>query len=239
VGAQLQLRNLQVHDAVGRPLALAASPYRPELWFGGPNGVGHALAASGALAIALAPRFAPALGVWGLGLLAVLLTGSRTAAVALLLGGGGLLALSLPRRRWWWLGVAAALGVALALSVGGETLGRVGAWSWEDRNVLWRIDQMGSAWATLRAYPWTGAPLSELAHNFWLQQAGTLGVPGLLAALWLTGGMLIWALRLRSARAFGVVGTVLLLQVSDISLWFVVVMVPAMWALQQASDGEL
>jgi hypothetical protein len=238
-GAQLRLRDLQVHDADGVRLALAASPYRPELWFGGPNGVGHALAASGALAVALAPRFVSAWGVGSVVLLGLLLTGSRTAALAFLLGAGGLLATHLPWRRWWLLGLLAAAAGLVGLLVGGEGLGRLGVWSWEDRNVLWRIDQMGAAWGSMLAQPLTGGPLAELAHNFWLQQAGTLGVPGLLSALWLTGGMLAWALALRSARALGVVATVLLLQVSDLSLWFVVVMVPAMWALQLAREGEL
>lgn len=231
-GAQLVLRSLRAHDATGAPLPMAATPFRPSLWFGGPNAVGHALAALTALALALSGRLGPALLLGLVGLLAVLLSGSRTASVALVVGGSWVLVTFVAPRWRRPLVLLGALALLAGVSLFGDALGRVGVWSWQDHNVQSRWVEMQAAWASMLAHPWRGAQLPLMAHNFWLQQAGTLGVPGLLAALWLTAGVLWLALRSRSARALGVVITVLLLQLTDVSLTHVGVMMPLMLALQ-------
>jgi hypothetical protein len=230
--AQVALRSAIFVDANGVPLRPVAMPSRLKLWYGNPNTVGHAVAAIAALAMALSPRFIPALLYWGIGLLAVIPTGSRTAALALAVGGAWLLA-SFVRPRWRLpLSGLAFAAVAYAVDRWGDALGRMGDWAWEDQGIQARLELMQIAWSTMLEHPVTGAALEMGAHNFWLDYAGTLGVPGLLAALWLTGGMLYLAWRVRSARAFGVVLTALTLQLSESTLPHFAVMMPVMLAIQ-------
>ena len=231
-GAQVHVRAFSAVDAAGVTLPPSPMPTRASIWFSNPNSLGHALAAFGALAMALSGRFLPAL-LWGaLGFVAIGLTGSRTAALALVVGGSWLLASHVPRR--WRLPLAALVVLVAVAAVGlqGDALGRLGAWSWQEENVQTRLAQMSVAWEAMLAHPLSGSVLPSGAHNFWLDYAGMLGVPGLLAALWLTLGILYLAWRVRSARAFGVVITVLVLQLTDNSLVHFGVLMPAMLALQ-------
>jgi len=230
-GEVVEVRSVWLADAAGRRLPAIAALARPRLWYGGPNLVGHVLAATAVMGAATAGRVRGAGALLALGGAAIAMTGSRTALVAALLGGAWVLASFLPQRRRRWVALGVVVLAALAVGPVAGWLGRAGVWRLDDRNVVWRLGQMQDAWETMLAAPWTGGPLAESAHNFWLQLGGSYGLPGLIAAAWFTLGILWLARRWAGARGLGMAVAVLVLQIADDSLAYLGVSGPLALAL--------
>lgn len=226
---------------------------RSRLWFGQANLLGHTLAANALVLLSTRP---PVLsGILGLAfsLGGIYLTGSRAAWLALLIGGGWLIwfmHLGKHRRIWFLLLLALSL-VILAFAVPG----RLQIWQLDDANTVARTEIWGAAWNMLTSQPWTGvgeegfmsawqaqhaedrreAPTH--AHNLWLQFGAIYGIPGLLAALWLSGGLLIIAWRWGRWRGLGLVVPVLIMQLFDYTLFYAGVLFPLILGLNTLRQG--
>jgi len=185
---RVELRDLRLRAEPGATIAPRPRLPRPRLWYGGPNLVGHTLALGGLMTAAAAPALVPAGATLLLAGAGVALTGSRTAAAVFVLCAAlALLVRARPRTRWLLIAAFALAAVAASALLEPSDLGRLGAWSWDDRNVQSRGIEMRDALQALAAEPARGVGegnLPSFAHNMWLQLGGEFGVPGLVAALW-------------------------------------------------------
>lgn len=263
-GSAVAIRNVRLAtgagpDGAGGEVALRpiAPPTRIRLHFPHPNFYGHTLAATGAVLAAVAPA-----GVAGGGLAlaaaGVILSGSRGAWLAILIAAAALafrLLRTLPPERR--LAPAAALvltvgvGVSVAILSGG--LGRldfVSAANPVDRPAVWRValealverpaGGLGAGGFTdyWRAHtpPGVREPVGH-AHNLWLELASGYGLPGLAAALWLTGGLGWLGWRRGRWRGLALVVPILVMNTVDTTLLFSGVLLPLLVGLN-ALHGE-
>lgn len=246
---RVELRDLHVRVEPSATIAPRPRLPRPRLWYGGPNLVGHTLALGGLMTAVAAPSLVPAgatLLVAGAG---VALTGSRTAAAVFLTCAALLLLVrARPRARWSLIAAFVLAVVAASVLLDPSDLGRLGAWSLDDRNVQSRSVEMRDALHALAEEPLRGVGegnLPSFAHNMWLQLGGEFGVPGLVAALWWSTAVIVIGWR-RGALAGGVLALAFLgLQVVDDSWRYPGVFLPLLVGLSTlarvrggASEGD-
>ena len=238
-GAVLEMRNLSLSSANTReqPSPIPSEP-RQSFWFGHPNLAGHTLAIVGLSFISQALSLPWALVGFAMTASGIWLTGSRTAWLVSLFAATWLLWLVCPanqRRYFWWVMV----GVVGLMGIGFSTLGRLSDLDIEgsvSRIAIWRV-----AWQAFLQYPWTGLPSTfsdywrqhggttvsvEHAHNFWLSLASSYGIAGLIAALWLSGGLLYMAWRGPGWRAIVLVVAVLTMNIFDFTLFQGTILLP-------------
>ena len=220
-------------------------PFRSAVWFLNANYAGHSLVAFTLLILFLLPQ-----NVWGLwatiiigliGGVGVYFTESRAAWFALGIGLLCSLNLLLPKwsRVWFW--GATATGLALvALSGGGEFLGRLASvdQSGTTRQSIWKVAinyltshpfaiSPASAFADVyvATYPSATEKISH-AHNFWLQMGVRFGVFGIFASLVLTVLMVLFYWKQGSWKALFFLMPLLLMNFLDYSLDYAGVLVP-------------
>lgn len=188
-------------------------------------------------------------------LAAVIVTGSRTAFVGAVAGTVALVVMAAGAsakrtgRRLIAGGVLAAIALVAAVFAivpTGDLLGRLAFWQADapganqvSRVEIWNLAVEGIREAPLAGWgadgfadlwrenhPDDGRAVPQHAHNFWLQLAVAYGLPGLLAASWLSIGLVFISLRARSAFVTAIVAAVLVMQLFDSTLTFVGVLLP-------------
>ncbi|HZJ09167.1 MAG TPA: O-antigen ligase family protein, partial [Trueperaceae bacterium] len=210
-----------------------------------------------------AAAFAAAVVTGAALLAAVTITGSRTAffggALGLLALSGLAARASFMRARRWLLPVlgivALALAAVLAVQPAGDLLGRLAFWTAGpgDANQVSRVEIWKVALAGIREAPMTGwgaegfpdlwrehfpadgRAVPQHAHDFWLQLGVAYGLPGILAALWLTGALLVRAVRAGGGAPLLVVVALLAMQLFDHTLTFVGLLLPLTAVLNGSS----
>lgn len=229
------------------PPTPAVGEWRPTLFHGSRNLLGHS-AAVAALAVLAVARSWPGrlLGVAPFLAIAAL-TGSRSAWLGLLVG-AVILAVGRARRpgdslrsAWWLVPLAAVAGLAGTWAVRSSLLERQTP----------RLEIFAGAVRAFRDHPWRGltgrdigfsdywqaaanAPAGEVvahAHNLWLQAAATHGVLGLAAVTWLSLAFMILAWRLGRLAGVALALGALTMSTLDISFLFVGVQLPLIWGL--------
>ena len=255
-GLEIALREVSMRAADGTPLA-AAPLARLDLWFPHANLAGHALVAGGLLLLLLVRGPTLCVTSTALVLVAVFLTGSRAAWGAALVGMPWILWLRLAgRERLFTIAILAVAGAAMILGLGGDALGRLQLWAAYDDNPVTRVEIWHIAYQGFLEHPWTGVEAREggfaaywqkrysgdsaqqvtHAHNVWLAFASSYGVPGLVAILWLTGGLLQLAWRWGRWRGFAVALPIFLMNFVDYTLFFPGVLLPMVFALNALRD---
>ncbi len=169
------------------------------------------------------------------------LTGSRTAFLAILLAFMLLLYFMAKRRRWLIYSICA---VMLAGSIGFFGLSRLGRLIEFDNEATPRPEIWRLAWQVFRENPLTGLSSEEFrgyalergvgveaggvthAHNFLLYLASTYGIFGLIASLWLTGGLLWLAWNWGRWRALAFIVPIFFMNIFDVSLFYIGVILP-------------
>jgi hypothetical protein len=239
-GSVVELRDVHLRTSTpGKAQPLPAAIGRVGAWFGHPNLLGHATAVLAAVALALALRTRTGwIGVLALALAAavLLLAGSRAAwlgfAAAVMLA-----APSFVERRRRRTVVTTSILIVTSVAVAGAIgLGRVGESIGADGNTVTRAEIWHTAIAAWRSAPGLGVHDTALeaawhrerpgdsrsapvhAHNFWLEYAQRYGTPGLVAALWLSLGLVFVAWRRRRWLGLSVVVPVLVMNVLDFTI---------------------
>lgn len=251
---RLLIRGDVLHTDISTPTQLVY-PVRQSLWFGQPNLAGHAIAASAMAALALAGGTPAMLLTIFSGIVALYLTGSRTALVAFVLGSLLVMVLRSSWHRRTILTAMAAISLVVVLSVALSLVPQAKRWAalltYNDgqatpRTEIWagslgaflRHPALGlvGAHETFTSY-WDaqhkGEPHEQIrhAHNFWLEFASLYGVIGLLCSIWLSLQLL--HLGWRRGRGVGVtlVGTILFMNVFDYTLFYSGVLLPIILAI--------
>lgn len=196
---------------------------------------------------------------------AVATTGSRTAffggalAAIVLLISSQLPRSARPRRRLF-MALAAAVMLVLAFvgfGVGGDALGRLAFWqdAGGGANQVSRVEIWETGLAGVRQAPLTGwgadgfrevwrsghpgddRAVPQHGHDFWLQMTVAYGLPGLLAALWLSGGLLLLAARTKRPEPLIVIAAVLAMQLLDHTLTYIGVLAPLVLLLNTGTSS--
>ena len=249
----LELRNTRLRALDGRsakpqPNATFA---RSQLWFSHPNLAAHTVLSISlaALSASLSPGAAALIA--GLAAPLIFATGSRAALLALLFGSGWFLWLFLRRRSVRLLSVGA---VILLLGLGGFILfqGTPLIRGSAARPQIWR-----AALRDFWEHPWQGMSFSHYwqanyaqfsseqivhAHNLWLEFAASYGLPGLLAILWLSCGLLYLAWSWGRWRGLALVVPTFLMNLFDYTLFYSGVLIPLILginALRTSSSHRL
>lgn len=248
-GMLLETRNVTVRGPDGDKVPEAVSSTRQTIIFGDPNLAGHTLGTLGLAFVALA---SPLWGILGgsLSLFDMFLTGSRAALVGVALGLLGLAWLWLPRKLRLVLALTAALGSA-ALLLLAQVLPRLGALRLLSfQQITARSDIWAAAWEAFVAHPlrglgergfslyWAtnyGGEAVQHAHNYWLESAVSYGVLGLVSALALALGLLLYAAHTGGTPAFILVGSVLIMNLFDTTLSYAGVLFTLMLGLTTLS----
>jgi O-antigen ligase len=226
----------------------AMTGQRHKFWFEQPNLAGHTIVAVGLALVSTCRTALPGLVGLLLTLTGVFSTGSRAAFLAALVGLPWLLSIVIsPRQRKWLLLLVLPGAVAFMFLFGIESLGRLkflGVDELTTRPEIWTI-----AWQAFVEHPWTGigpekfgdywqanyrGESNELvahAHNLWLHFAAGFGLPGLLAALWLTGSLTYFAAYWAGWRGLALVVPVLLMNTFDYTLFYSGVLFPLILGL--------
>ena len=241
-GIDIALRGVSLQTVNGSAQPLA-NP-RSRLWFPQANLAGHTVGTVGLVALSTFPSSGVALGTSALTLLGVFLTGSRAAWLAVLLGLPWLLYLRWRSKRY--LGIALAFCLLLALSLvvldSSNRLRIIGVDDTVSRHTIWRV----AAGAFLDE-PLTGLGEGNFepywrdnvnyrfvpthAHNAWLAYASSYGLPGLVAILWFTGGLVFIAWRWGRWRGLALVTPILIMNVFDYTLFYSGVLLPLVLGL--------
>lgn len=254
LGSTLELRNLRFVEAGSGARAAPVNPFpRQELWFGHPNLLGHS-AALGGLAFAAFPG---ALAVSGAGLLAslyvVLSSGSRAALAALLIGAFVLFTLRARRAHGARWRATALVTAVVALLVAGYVMVIGGARA--DNGQVPRTLIVETAVDAMMSRPLAGlgpdasafedfwrarngppaAPVTH-AHNWWLQNGVTHGLPGLAAGVWLFVCLAVIAWRSSRWPGLVLVACIGLLQLVDTTLLTWGVLLPSTLMLNTLGD---
>ena len=252
------VRNTELQDLS----EAAIDPYplstviRQSFWTPHPNLAGHMIATFGLALLSLTRAGWLGFGGFILTLFSLWLTGSRAAWVAAL---PGLLWLFWhichPRTRRWIFPtlIIGAVCVLLVIGIGG--LGRFRVLGVEEltaRPVIWQ-----AAWQAFQDNPWIGIGSSNFisyfqayftgvsnevvthAHNLWLAFASSYGVFGLLAALWLSVGLLYIAWHWGRWRGLALVIPVLVMNIFDYTLFFAGVLLPLIFALNVMREQKM
>lgn len=222
--------------ATGVQLPRSPRPMRVRYLGAHANQLGHSAATVLAAVLAVGAGL-PAIAVAaGLTLANLWMAGSRAALVGTLMA----LALFLPslrgRHRLWLPGVLLLVVGAAYLVWGTAGWDRSAGETPTSREAIW-----STAWSAVADHPLRGLPSSfadywrerqgtsgeiSHAHNLWLQIAVTYGIPGLLAMLWLTLGLILFAWRLGRWRGMILVIPPLLMNLFDYTLFHPSVLFP-------------
>jgi O-Antigen ligase len=244
--AELEVRRVQV---VGSGVLLESVPFvgRVALWFAQPNLLGHSLAALLLCGLSISRRgwLSLLLAMTGLGLIA--LTGSRTALLVVVVGIPLLAVQNLSlRARPIVLSVVVAVAVlALVFTPG---IRRDGLSILNDGNATPRTRIMQIAWQAVLEHPFglgqgqfskyfeqhvgtVPHDAIQHAHNFWLELATRYGFPGLIAAVWISLGLLFVAWKRARWRGLTLVTLLLALNITDNTLLYQGVFCPLILTL--------
>ncbi len=249
-GSTVETRRVSLQTLPQARVYALAARQRQQLWFDHPNLLGHSVATAG-LALLATSRSAWQGGLGAtLALLVVALTGSRTALLGLLAGSAVTLIAAVPGRARSKLLVGGAFALAALIGFGLGGFDRT--FAAEDRAVIERTEVWGLAWQAFLSRPWRGLEESfesywktsyrgeslevlQHAHSLWLEFAANYGLPGLLAILWLTGGLLWLAWRWGGWRGLALVVPVLVMNVFDYTLFYSGVLYPLILGLNALS----
>ena len=250
---QVELRHTRLENLAGkRPVPVSTFP-RAQLWFSHPNLAAHTLLALTLAALTTTSSFSLTLVVSGLAAVSVFLIRSRAAGLALVLGAGWFSLLTYPFKpsRRFIIFLTAAILLVSALTFTSSSLRsqvffeRTGT----SRPDIWRV-----AWHAFLEHPWTGVganfpdywqatyrgdsqEIVPHAHNLWLQFAALYGLPGLVAALWLTGGLLYLAWRWGRWRGLALVVPVFMMNVFDYTFFYSGVLFPLLLGMNALRQG--
>ncbi len=238
-GISLQLRSSDLNyqdDSLRAPL-LIARDLRQKLWFPNENLAGHSAAALGLVLLSLLGSAAAAIWAYVMMLIAVSLTGSRTALLFAAVGGYLLIAIIFKHKKQlknfgFFTAFLVTFAVTSYMRFGPELFTMLGL---NLSQAVSRLDIWQTAWQAFLTNPLTGlnqdfasyfalqnpdTPLVMHAHNFWLDFAANYGIFGLMASL-LIAGYFAYAAWTR-ARWTGLVliVSILSLQLLDVSLLF-------------------
>ncbi len=235
----LEIRHILLEDSKTNTKVPGIPFSRQSLWFPQANLAGHSATMLGlTLLNSLSSGWLGLLSS-GLTFASIYLTGSRAAWLAALLGIPWLLWL-IARQERRWIVVILLIGVTL-LIIPLRTVGLVSSrvLDLEDGNTVTRTQIWRVSWEGFLEHPWTGlggnhqdfltywenhpnAPqqTADHAHNFWLHFAVSFGIPGLLASLWITVGLLYLAWRWGQWRGLAVVLPVFLMNIFDYTLFY-------------------
>jgi hypothetical protein len=250
-GLAVEIRSVRLETVTqDRRQPVARPGARSDLWFEQANLAGHTFATAGLLAVLLAPTVGTGVVVWVSAVATVFLTGSRAAWLAILMGGMWLMWLRGRRRHRLALAAAVAtLGLVLvSTGVGDRVLGRLLPSANEVGNSVSRTEIWEVAVDMFAANPATGTaglfsswwrdvrpddprPVPTHAHSLSLQYAAAYGVPGLVAAMWLQGALVLLAWRRRRWQGVAFIVPILLLSVVDYTLFYVGVLTPMILGL--------
>lgn len=249
----IETRNVRVTP--GR--AVRSLTFRPRqgLWFGGFDLAAAAVVALGLVVLTLVES--PWLMLLGVALMLVNVgfTGSRGAWIVGVAGSLTAIALA-----WSTIGssrfsrYSLPLLLILALIVGVPIAKRVRTMEAASQGVPSRQQIWGTALSALAAHPWSGIgskaftaywerdhPTEALvthAHNLWLEFGASDGMPGLIAAFLMTGGLLAAAWNRGRVRGLVLVGGVLALNTVDYSLFYSGVLLPLILGLNSLDHGH-
>ena len=247
---ELSLRNVQLESA-GLLQPEPLPPPRQSLWFSHANLAGHSLLAAGLIAVSWA-GLRRSLFYMGITFVAVFLTGSRAALLALVLG---VALYTLVNARMWRSKVFWSLITIISVVFVGTLLleGRVNIFSQNinriSRFAIWKL-----AWETFLSHPWIGIgsessfpdlwrasgsaePIAH-AHNLWLQFAAAYGVPGLLAMVWFTIGIVYLAWCWGGLRGLVLALPILIMNLFDYTLFSATVLFPLLLGLNTLRFGK-
>ena len=249
---QVEVRNTRLENLAGKqPVPVSTFP-RAQLWFSHPNLAAHTLLALTLAALTTTSSFNLTLIVSGLAAVSVFLIWSRAAGLALILGAGWFSLLAHPfRTRFVFLVTGLLLVSVLILTPSGLRSRLLIERTGTSRPEIWQV-----AWHALLEHPWTGVganfpdywratyrgdsqEIVPHAHNLWLQFAALYGLPGLVAALWLTGGLLYLAWRWGRWRGLALVVPIFMMNVFDYTFFYSGVLFPlllGMNALRQSGS---
>ena len=250
----LELRNPKPLAPFGRrPRVAFSSATRSKILSPHPNFAGHAAVAIGLSAIALLPRGSLQILGGALTLVAVYVTGSRTAWLATFLGLAALVLTVLPRLiRRFRIFLVVFLGALLTLVIVAAFLSNARVTSIRQEGAprphIWRL-----AWQATLSSPWTGLqqdfaswsgdqddsyePVNH-AHNFVLALSSEFGLFGLAAALWLLGGFLWLSWLWGRWRGFLLLLPIVLLNTLDFTLFRADVLLPTMLWMNAFREGN-
>jgi hypothetical protein len=239
-GTNIEMRNIRLSLPDGSEVP-ALPNTRTSLWFPQANLAGHSIATAGLILVSLLPslwlRFAASL----LTLFTVYLTGSRAAWLAALLGLSWLLWLKARTRERVILVIFILLaGVGFVVTRDAFTVtGLARVFDMDDANTVTRTEIWQTAWQAFLSHPWRGIggqPTSFAdywqvthpetreviyhAHNLYLQFAASYGLPGLLAILWITLGLLWLAWQRLRWQGLALMVGVLFMNMFDYTLFY-------------------
>ena len=233
--AELEVRRVNAF-ASGRILEPVPSVGRIALWFIQPNLLGHTVATLLLCGLVLSRRgwLSLLLAVTGLGLIA--LTGSRTALLVVAVG-IPLVAIQNLSLRARPIFLSIMMAVILSAFVFTPGLRRDNLSFFNDGNATSRSRIMQIAWQALLEHPFglgqgkfSGyfekhvgpAPHDAIqhAHNFWLELATRYGFPGLIAAVWISLGLMFVSWKRARWRGMTLVMSLLLLNITDNTLLY-------------------
>ena len=239
---QVEVRGTKLENASGPPPTPVPTYPRAQLWFSHPNLAAHTLLSLVLATLATTSSLSLTLIVSSLAALTVVLIRSRAAWLALLLGAGWFSFLTPPltsRRR---LGVLLAVVILIGAGIFSVNSFRSGVFAnrtGTSRLEIWRvaggallehpwggIEQTGFSDYWREAYRGNSQELVTHAHNLWLEFAAAYGLPGLVAILWLTGGLLILAWRWGRWRGLALVIPVFIMNIFDTTFFYSGVLFP-------------
>ena len=247
-GLSVAVRNVTFSAAPGnvRPRPLFRW-FRQRFWFGHANLASHTIVALGLTALTFG---SPATRAWAAALTAfgVALTGSSAAWLAGVGGAFAIFSLRLSKLRR--IGLTSLLGVALTgylLYAGlpdnltGDLSRRAKIWSLAAQ--AFRAEPLtglgenafGAYWA--RAYPAVGTERVPHAHNFWLQLASSYGLCGVVAATWLSAGVLYLAWRWGRWRGLAFAAPFFVLNLFDYTFFYSGVLFPLLLGMNALRQG--
>lgn len=231
----------------GDSLEPVPSVSRVSLWFIQPNLLGHSVAALLLCGLALSRRgwLSFLLAMMGLALIA--LTGSRTALLVVVVGIPLLAVQNLSQRaRPIFLSIMVVVAVLTLVFTPG--IRRDGLSFLNDGNATPRTRIMQIAWQAVLEHPFglgqgkfpkyfeqhvgtVPHDAIQHAHNFWLELAARYGFLGLIAAVWISLGLLFVAWRRACWRGLTLVMLLLLLNITDNTMLYQGVFCPLILTL--------
>lgn len=253
-GLKIQLRNSNLVTQSQSP-ALKWRDVRQKLWFPNENLAGHSFTAIGLVFLSVVQAFPAALLGFIMLLVAVLLTGSRTALVVALLGGLVLLSLKAPKQYRRFLSVLAL--VILVLMAGVFTFPEalpvsLRALSTEQevsRLLIWRTAFTASLdypfglperdFTSFFAAQYPDLPSISHAHNFWLDFTAKYGIVGLLCSILLSFSMIYMVWKWAKWQGLIFILSMFMLQVFDFSLFYNIVFISLILGINQLEPKTL
>ena len=252
--AQVEVRNTRLENPGGPPPTPVPTYPRAQLWFSHPNLAAHTLLSLVLATLATTTSLGLTLVVSSLAVLSVLLIRSRAAWLALVLGAGWSVFLTPPFKNRRRLSVLLAGVVLVGVGVFSAISFRSGVFA--NRTGTSRLEIWGVAGRALFEHPWRGIGQASFAdywretyrgnsqetvthaHNLWLQFAAVYGLPGLVAILWLTGGLLYLAWRWGRLRGLALVVPVFVMNTFDYTFFYSGVLFPLLLGMNALRDGR-